>query len=85
MLIIGNFGLSLDQARVQMAVWAVLAAPLIMSNDLRTIRPEFVDILTNMNVIKINQDPMGVQGRNVYKKKNVDIFRKPVLPTSNGR
>ena len=40
-LIIGNFGLSLDQARVQMALWAIFAAPLIMSNDLRTIRPEF--------------------------------------------
>lgn len=81
MLIIGNYGLSLDQARVQMAIWAVLAAPLIMSNDLRTIRPEFVDILTNRDVIKINQDPMGIQGRNVHSEKYIDIFVKPVMPT----
>ena len=40
-LIIGNFGLSYDQARVQMAVWAIMAAPLIMSNDLRVIKDEF--------------------------------------------
>jgi hypothetical protein len=40
-LIIGNYGLSLDQSEVQMAIWAIFAAPLIMSNDLRTIRPEF--------------------------------------------
>jgi alpha-N-acetylgalactosaminidase len=84
MLIIGNFGLSLDQSRVQMAIWAVLAAPLIMSNDLRTIRPEFTAILTNAHVIRINQDPMGIQGRRVYSQKNVDIFTKPVLPSSNG-
>ena len=48
-------GLSLDQARAQMGMWAMLAAPLIMSADLRTIRPEFRQILINRNLIKINQ------------------------------
>ena len=48
-----------------MALWAVLASPLIMSNDLRTIRPEFQAILQNKNVIGINQDAMGHQGRRV--------------------
>lgn len=52
-----------------MAVWAVLAAPLIMSNDLRSIRPEFTEILTNRNVIKINQDPLGHQGRRMFQDK----------------
>ncbi len=66
-MIIGNFALSKDQSRVQMAIWSVLAAPLIMSNDLRDIDPTFVDILTNPNVIEINQDPIGHQGRRVYK------------------
>lgn len=47
MLIIGNFGLSIDQSKAQMALWAILAAPLIMSNDLDTIKPEFRDILLN--------------------------------------
>ena len=128
MLIIGNFGLSIDQAKVQMAVvsvfnlciiyiikqffvhlqWAILAAPLIMSNDLRSIRPEFVEILTNPHIvmfifltqysqkylnnfsfisfwqIRINQDPMGLQGRLVRSEKLVYFYRKPVLPQSNG-
>ena len=52
-----------------MAMWAVLAAPLIMSNDLRKIRPEFVEILQNRNVIQIDQDPLGHQGRRVYHNK----------------
>ena len=45
-----------------MAIWAIMAAPLIMSVDLRTIRPEFKEILLNPEAIKINQDPIGVQG-----------------------
>lgn len=47
MLIIGNYGLSVDQSKAQMAIWAILAAPLIMSNDLKFLRPEFKEILLN--------------------------------------
>jgi hypothetical protein len=39
MLIIGNYGLSFGQSQTQMAIWSILAAPLIMSVDLRTIEP----------------------------------------------
>lgn len=67
MLIIGNFGLSIDQARVQMAVWSILAAPLLISTDLATIRPEFKEILLNKEIIAIDQDPMGKQGLRVFK------------------
>ena len=55
-----------------------------MSNDLRHIKPEFVEILSNSRAIRINQDPLGIQGRLVYAKGHVNIFRKPVLPSSNG-
>ena len=52
-----------------MALWAIMAAPLIMSTDLRTIRQEFKDILLNQDVIKIDQDPLGIQGRRVKQIK----------------
>merc|ERR1711860_168517 len=80
MLIIGDFALSYEQARVQMALWAILASPLIMSNDLRTIRPEYIEILQNRNVIAINQDALGIQGRRVYQDKpgRIDIYMKPI-------
>ena len=52
-----------------MALWAIMAAPLIMSTDLRTIRQEFKDILLSQDVIKINQDPLGIQGRRVKQIK----------------
>ena len=66
-LLIGNFGLSFEQARAQMALWTVLAAPLFMSTDLRTISAQNMDILQNPLMIKINQDPLGIQGRRILK------------------
>uniref|UniRef100_A0A0K2U878 Alpha-galactosidase n=1 Tax=Lepeophtheirus salmonis TaxID=72036 RepID=A0A0K2U878_LEPSM len=81
MLIIGDFALSIDQSQYQMAVWATLAAPLIMSNDLRSLRPEFKEILQNRKIIRVNQDPLGIHGRRVYHEKNIDVFVKQVLPS----
>ena len=64
-----------------MGMWAMFAAPLIMSVDLRTIRPEFSDILLNREVIKIDQDPLGMQARRVFREKHVDVFTRPIMPT----
>ena len=76
MLIIGNFGLSYGQSRAQMALWAVMAAPLIMSVDLRTIKPEFSEILKNKNLIAINQDALGLMGKRITKVKSIEIWSK---------
>ena len=59
---IGNYGLSHEQERTQMAMWAIFAAPLIMSTDLRTIRPESKALLLNPRVIAVNQDKLGIAG-----------------------
>lgn len=45
-----------------MAIWAIMAAPLIMSVDLRTINPIYRDILLDKKVLAINQDELGIQG-----------------------
>lgn len=66
-MIIGNFGLSYEQSKTQMAMWAIFAAPLLMSVDLRTIRPEYKAILQNRKIITVNQDRLGIQGRRIYK------------------
>merc|ERR1719187_55691 len=84
MLIIGNFGLSYEQSKSQMAIWAILAAPLLMSVDLRTIRPEYKAILLNRAVIAVNQDPLGIQGRRIYKDKGIEIWARPVSPVAQG-
>ena len=61
MLIIGNFGLSYEQCKTQMAMWAIFAAPLLMSVDLRTLKPDYKAILKNKKIIAVNQDPLGIQ------------------------
>lgn len=80
MLIIGNFGLSYEQSKTQMALWAILAAPLLMSVDLRSIRPEYKAILQNRKIIAVDQDPLGIQGRRIYKHKGIEIWSRPISP-----
>nr|CAH7734606.1 unnamed protein product [Callosobruchus chinensis] len=84
MLIIGDYGLSYEQSKAQMAIWAIMAAPLIMSVDLRTIEPKFRDILLNKDIIAVNQDRLGIQGRFILRKDKIDIWTKPVLPKEEG-
>ncbi|XP_073994804.1 alpha-N-acetylgalactosaminidase-like isoform X2 [Rhodnius prolixus] len=83
MLIIGNFGLSYDQSKVQMAIWTILAAPLLLSTDLATIRSEFQEILLNKNIIEVHQDPLGIQGLRVYRKDKVEVWTRKVTPYQN--
>ncbi|XP_004643420.1 alpha-galactosidase A [Octodon degus] len=78
MLVIGNFGLSWDQQVTQMALWAVMAAPLLMSNDLRQISPEAKALLQNKDVIAINQDPLGKQGYRLRKEKDIEVWERPL-------
>jgi hypothetical protein len=62
MLLIGNPGLSASEQRAQMSLWAIFAAPLLISVDLRRMPPESRDILLNPEVIAVNQDRLGLQG-----------------------
>ncbi|KAJ7402166.1 Alpha-galactosidase A [Pitangus sulphuratus] len=77
-LVIGNFGLSWDQSVTQMAMWAIMAAPLFMSNDLRRISPEAKCLLQNKEVIAINQDPLGRQGYRILKDKTFELWERPL-------
>ncbi|XP_076259693.1 alpha-N-acetylgalactosaminidase-like isoform X1 [Rhynchophorus ferrugineus] len=78
MLIIGNFGLSIEQSKSQMTMWSIMAAPLIMSVDLDKIRPEFKEILVNKDAIRINQDRLGIQGELISNKNNILVWKKPM-------
>merc|ERR1711971_1152739 len=85
MLIIGNFGLSLEQSKAQMGMWCMLAAPLIMSNDLRTLRPEFKEILLNRELIKLDQDPLGIQAKRLVAQQHIHVYSRPVMPLYKGK
>ncbi|XP_033106862.1 alpha-N-acetylgalactosaminidase-like [Anneissia japonica] len=66
MLVVGGSGLDLAQSQTQFALWAILAAPLLMGNDLRSVKPEFRDVLLNTDVIAVNQDPLGRMGQKIF-------------------
>ena len=62
MLEIGNGGMSADEYRTQMSLWAILAAPLLAGNDLSKMDDTTKSILMNAEVIAVDQDATGVQG-----------------------
>lgn len=82
-LVIGNWALSQDQARAQMALWCLWSAPLYMSNDLRSIAPEMAAILKNKKLIQVDQDELGLFGLMVAEQLGGEqqAFVKIVAPT----
>jgi len=76
MLEVGNGGMTDVEYRSHFSLWAMLAAPLIAGNDLRNMRPEIQDILTNKEVIAIDQDALGKQGQRVRKDGELEVWSK---------
>jgi len=66
MLEVGNGGMTDTEYRSHFSLWSILAAPLIAGNDLRNMRPEIRDILTNKEVIAVDQDSLGREGERVW-------------------
>ncbi|XP_042294303.1 alpha-N-acetylgalactosaminidase-like isoform X2 [Sceloporus undulatus] len=79
MLIIGDFGLSQEQSKVQVALWAILAAPFFMSCNLQTISKEAKDLLQNPLLIYINQDPLGIQGRRISTSLHFEVWKRTLV------
>ncbi len=81
MMEVGNGGLSVNENRAHFSMWAMLTAPLIAGNDLRSMSKETVEILTNQEVIAINQDPLGIQALKYKSEEGLETWLKPL---SNG-
>ncbi|WBY08876.1 glycoside hydrolase family 27 protein [Sphingomonas sp. 7/4-4] len=78
MLEVGNGGMSLDEYTTHMTLWAISAAPLLMGHDLRQTPPEMLALLENREVIAVDQDERGVQGKAVRKDGTLEIWAKPL-------
>jgi alpha-galactosidase len=76
MLEVGNGGMTDTEYRSHFSLWSLLAAPLIAGNDLRDMRPEIQEILTNKEVIAVDQDPLGREGTRVGKSGDLDVWAK---------
>jgi alpha-galactosidase len=76
MLEVGNGGMTTTEYRSHFSFWCLLAAPLIAGNDLANMTPEIKAILTNREVIAVNQDPLGMEGRRVRKDGDSEVWAK---------
>nr|GLL28048.1 alpha-galactosidase 3 [Ipomoea trifida] len=65
MLEVGNGGMTYEEYRAHFSIWALMKAPLIIGCDVRNMTAETFEILSNTEVIAVDQDPLGVQGRKV--------------------
>ncbi|XP_059666832.1 alpha-galactosidase 3 isoform X1 [Cornus florida] len=66
MLEVGNGGMTYQEYRAHFSIWALMKAPLLVGCDVRNMTAETFEILSNKEVIAVNQDPLGVQGRKVH-------------------
>lgn len=78
MLEVGNGGLTVEEERSHFSLWCMLAAPLITGNDLSTMNATTKEILTNKEVIDVDQDILGKQGYKILDGFEIEIFMKPL-------
>ncbi len=82
MLEVGNGGMTTTEYRSHFSLWCLLASPLMAGNDLRSMSPEIKEILTNKEVIAINQDPLGMQGRRVKRSGEQEVWSRQLADGS---
>jgi len=78
MLEVGNGGMTDVEYRSHFSLWSIMASPLLIGTDLRKVKPEALQILLNKDVIAIDQDPLGVQGKQVRDAGGIHVIVKPM-------
>lgn len=78
MLEVGN-GMTENEDRAHFTLWCMMAAPLILGNDVRDMSDATKAILMNKEVIAIDQDPLGIQGWRFISRDGVEYWYKPLV------
>ena len=76
----GNGLLTLNEQRTNVALWALFKSPLFVSADLERIPPASLALLTNPEVIAVNQDPLGVPGDLIFQEGPYQVRYIPDWP-----
>jgi alpha-galactosidase len=77
MLEVGN-GMKYNEDRAHFSLWCMLAAPLMAGNDLRKMSEQTTSILTNKEIIALDQDPLGIEAFRYYAFDGIEIWVKPL-------
>ncbi len=78
MLEVGNGKMTQEEYRSHFSLWAILAAPLMAGNDIAVMSAETKAILTNKEVIAIDQDALGIQAKRVAKDGDLEVWARPL-------
>jgi len=82
MLEVGNTvaggGMTVVEQQAQFSLWAIMAAPLILGNDLTNMSAETLAIISNAEVIAVDQDPLGKQGTPTSTSTTLEVWSKPL-------
>jgi alpha-galactosidase len=81
-LLIGSGALTIPEQRAQMSLWSIMAAPLIASGDMGHQPGATMQILTNADVIAVDQDPAGIQGTRVVDTPTQQVWQRPLADGS---
>ena len=84
MLEVGNKSLTMEESKAHFSLWCLLSAPLMAGNDLRSMAPETKAILTNPEIIALDQDPLGKQGTKVRDDGEFEVWSKVLADGSRG-
>jgi alpha-galactosidase len=76
MLEVGNGGMNKEEYRTHFSMWAMWSAPLLAGNDIANMSADAKEILMNKEVIAIDQDALGQQGRRVKKMGDLEVWSK---------
>jgi alpha-galactosidase len=74
----GDSGITLAETRSQLALWSMMSAPLILSSDLDKVNRQAIEILSNKNVIAVDQDALGRTATLVRRNSVMDVLFKPL-------
>jgi alpha-galactosidase len=77
-LVAGVKGVPLEESRANFSLWSILASPLFVGADLRSLSPELRNIFLNQEVIAVDQDPAGIEGDLVAKHGAAEIWARPL-------
>ncbi len=78
MLEIGNGVLTPSEERLHLSMWSMFSSPLMAGNDLRKMGKETLEILTNKEVLSIDQDKLGISATRWMKYGDLEIWFKPL-------
>ena len=73
-----ELGMTATEARTQMTMWAMMAAPLVIGSDVRRLSAPSIAMLKNAEVLAVDQDALGIQGGRIRQKDGLEVWVKPL-------